>query len=82
MHANSNRETVLRCRGLPTSPFTEVTVQERTIILHILGEGTSISDHTGMRARFGWYINKFKHKIKENCFQSMQKEEDEIYAFY
>jgi len=27
-------------------------------------------------------INTFKHKIKENFFQNIQKEEDDIYVFY
>ena len=27
-------------------------------------------------------INTFKHKIKENYFQSIQKEEDDMYVFY
>ena len=26
--------------------------------------------------------NTFKHKIKENFFQQIQKEEDDIYVFY
>ena len=28
------------------------------------------------------YPNTFKHKIKENFFQNIQKEEDDIYVFY
>ena len=27
-------------------------------------------------------FNAFKHKTKENFFQNMQKEEDDIYVFY